>query len=989
MSGRHRGATSLTACGAWLHDRMAEWVDAKCVVDVDAALATVVQKINDVLAYATRCEAIAVRDALDLQCSGQHTWNSTFLLNWPPERAALKRRGRQLAALLFLCSHHVFAPAEVVSAYMAHHIDDAEKCVLMCLKVSKMLVRSREVAEAQQMLTWATEVVNAAPNPSQVRVRQWSIEVRFAQLHLFWQTGLGEETCAVAEQLASSTSDSMTYREALVEFIYTAALDAATTSEAGVTPAPREATLQALLSLSLRLQAADNVGSTKQLKLMGLTQLQQSCSYLRSGDYAQAAATAATAYAFLETCEPLVVRLRAESLLHNTDEVDSALRAICAHGGVSVAELVALASSVVEGNPVLEGSVTSLLTDRLLSSKVTAEERKENVFRFTCYLLHVRSESSIGKLLDFVECAEYAVAPTFHRFLFCALWRLAAAAPPCTADDGVEHEAAAPTLSPLSQWQCLRVALTHFAPQQSSPAERQTVLLAMTQLLLTSDTMLPTCLTTNTHEGSTEERALVEAAQITWDLWAKEEGEETPHLLAQEAAALLAQAQLAFVLGRRDEALQRVQCVCETEKKDTSPAALPAAVHACSSLLNALLTRSCYEDAAAVAQLCLSSLASLSPQCTMDFAKVCAFGFLAQKDGDTTWLYNVADLLEAHVCPLCDSVPSAVATVTDSNAASWWSRLLWYVSDGLAETRLAQAVRLSFSAAVLHVLCVPAETELLRGRLSVLLEMEVGLFAEGQPALSTTETQRALSFLMEIRDVDGEESSTSLTLLPRQAVVQCLALMEVALRAVEEAGEYTEGNGIDTSQIASLSELPAVKVQDLERAAAACHRVASGLVSAPAALHHAAVSLEIAAAELHCRRAALDADTAELCAALSLLYAAYTFANNVELRTMVFTSLMALLRDTALPLAEVLSSVLQRRALDNSPQSFRTARVVEVTVEFFAIEAWNESVQWNVLRRREEGGMWRAWALSLADLLDASNASKAAINDYASQMPLL
>ncbi|KPI85951.1 hypothetical protein ABL78_4994 [Leptomonas seymouri] len=983
-------APSLVACADWLRTMIRKWTDVSCLVDVADAQAALRQRLADVERFSSEQACLPVKTALQLQLSGQDCWNSTFLLPWSPERRSLKRSARRLAAYLFLASHHIFAPPDVCAAYMSCHLDDAEKCILMCLKVSKSQVSQTDTAgESQRMLAWASAIVAACRNVPSDKVGQWAVEVHFAQLHVLWRSGQFAQVCAVAEKLAQQTHDSTAYREALFEFIHEAAMKVTCGAEETEEPstdanhhggsAERDNAAQALLSLSLQLQTEEDVRTLKQQNFLGMTELQLSCVLVKTGAYAAAVDAAVAAYEHLHTFEPLIVRLKAESLRHNTDGAVQLFAALCTQeNNITFAELCAIAACVLESNPTMERDVGTLLERRTASAAAPAGQ--EDRLRFLCFLLHVRSEWSLGELVRLLCTAEQHLDKSFHRFFFCSLWQVglcgeASEALTRTADHSNLPGAPA-RLSAELKWRCLSVAVSRFSTLGSSDAERQSVLLDMSRLAIE---MQP-----DTLHHSTEGEGLVVALQQTWSLWTQ----ETTLHPALRPPALLVQAQLAFILGKRDEGLQRAYDLWSSGEGED------ASVRSSAALINFLIVRSMLEVAGDVAQHCIPRLAPQPPQCVLDFAKVCALGCLAA-DEDAV-MSTVSDLLLAHVCPLLIGESASLSPST----ASWWSRLLWYVGDRLLEGSPSQAVRLSYAA----VCCVRGmrgctEDEsvcglvLLHSRVSALLEAEFDLFMFGQPPLTVSELRQIyalLTMLSEEATVPGSAENTCCAPEHRTKVTLALANIEAVLRQLEESNDI-EGTDIQSMQLASLRSLPGVEVEDLEQVAVVCHRVAASVPSACAFLSAAAVTLQTTAAESQYRLLSAGGNNRDaVYALLSMLHVAYGMASNADAREAVFTVLMTSLgHDAITPSAELICTVLRSRSLDNTPPTGHADRLVETAVEFFAVEAWNESVQWNVLQRRDRVATWRAWALTLADMLDSTNASKVAIIDLSRQMPLL
>ncbi|TPP55336.1 hypothetical protein CGC20_39685 [Leishmania donovani] len=965
--------SGVVKCAEWLHELIPCWLDGDVSVHVEEALREVATHLDGVSAVVEKGVHLPMKAALRVQVMALDSWNSTALCGWPLERNDLKVQARWLVTYLFLCSHCVFAGQEVREAHLSHHLDDAEKCILMCLKTSKGLLRTRHTDAAEKLLTWAACVVKACAGVPGSTMRRFSAEVQFAQLRAAWEAAQHERACVIATQLAEETRSSTAYTEALLEFIYnagvkslqedrsnTGALDGDTHGASKVEGVGLpgcasgqhmpdvQASVQSMLLLSLRLQKAVKARSGKQRTFLGMTYLQYGYSLLLCGKYDAAAEAASTSYELLRTLEPIVVRFKAEVHRHATDEVLALFRALCSNATVAVGDLCAMASLALEKMPAMQETLFAELHRRVAASASAVDQ-----FRLLCVLIRHCSEWSVAELLRRLSDGD-TPPPAFHRFLFCCLWRLSAMAvnaqPRC--------------LSAATRWSCLHTAQRLFCGV-ASEEERQAILLDMTQLALAM------------HDNGVE---------------ATEELQQTLALChnvktiasALEVSSLQAQAQIAFLLDKKDHGMERVRALLECTAGET-------AVRACSELVTFLLRSSLLHSAGAVAELCVAAFHQhQSPMRIIEFAKVFAMGCLV--DQNEGLRAEAGGILEVHVCPILQNVS---LTLPD---ARWWSRFLWYAAEALLDSDPVRAVRLLQAGVELDVDrsdageaegSRTAADEFLRNRLCLLLDTEFDTFAAGQAALSTMELRRHGDSLASLlSSCDDERNSTDESSTLRQRVTLFLARLEATLRDML-AHDASTPIDVEALRLDELPSMAAISSGDLEQVAAVCHYVASRL-SPPGSysLCDAALNIMLAAAQL--QLSSDVASTAALGALFATIYAAFKMARNADGRLLVSEALTAALPHLTAKNASLRSAFSHLHSDDGECSTVaRDLDLCETVVEFFAVEAWNESVQWNILQRRALVERWRAVVAVLTSVLSDANASKAAIADLAAQMPLL
>ncbi|KAG5507967.1 hypothetical protein GH5_07019 [Leishmania sp. Ghana 2012 LV757] len=969
----HDGTSGVLNCAEWLHKVVPSWLDADVPVHLDDALRELALRVDDVSVYAKKGGQLPVKASLRVQVMALDSWNATALSGWPSEREDLKVQTRFLVTRLFLCSHCVFSGQEVREAHLSHHLEDAEKCILMCLKTSKELLRSCCPMAAEEVLTWAACVVQACAGAAGPTIRRFSAEVQFAQLRAAWEAGRHDCACAIAAQLAEETRSSTTYREALFEFIYTigvralqetdsnaAQLDETAVGKAGaeVVQAPgfasappipeAQAALQTLLLLSLRLQRAIKVRTVKQRVFLGITTLQYAYSLLLCGQYDAAADAATTSSELLRTVEPIVVRFKAEVHRHAEEEVVSLFGVLCGDTAVDAGDLCAMASLGMENIPAVQETLFSALHRRVAASESAADQ-----FRLLCVLIHHSSEWSVAELLRRLASGD-TPAPTFHRFLFCCLWRLSAKA------ENLQSRC----VSTATRWGCLDVAQRLFR-NVTSDEEHQAVLLDMAHLALALH---------EDGEDATEE--LNQTLRLLHGL-----GTVAPTL---KTSLLQAQAQVAFLLEKTEQGMDGVRALLTC----TAGAML---VRSCSELVTFLLRLSLLHVAGAVAELCIVAFHQReSASCILEFAKVFAMGSLVDQAEEHR--SEVGGVLEVHVCPVLQHM---ALTLPD---ALWWSRLLWYTAEVLLESNPVRAVRLLHAGVELQAdrrdseeaeVPMAAANRILRNRLCLLLDTEFDTFAAGQTALSPLELRRHSGRLASLlTQCNEEEDGTDEFAATRQRVTLALARVEASLRdmLVRDASTPID---VEALNLAELPSMAAVSGCDLEQVATACHHVASRL-SAPDSysLCDAALNSMLAAAKLQLSSA--GASTTALSSLFATFYAAFRVARNGDGRLLVCEALTGALPPLTASNASLQSALsLSERDYDDSFSAHRDLSLCETVVEFFAVEAWNESVQWNVLQRRTLVERWRAVTAALTSVLSDANASKAAIMDLATQMPLL
>ncbi|KAG5480975.1 hypothetical protein LSCM1_06649 [Leishmania martiniquensis] len=965
--------SGILSSAEWLHNVAPCWLDADVPVDVGDVLRELAHRFDRVSAYAQKGSQLPLKAALRVQVMALDCWNATALSGWPAERDKLKAQTRLLVTRLFLYSHCVFSEREVREAHLSHHQEDAEKCILMCLKTSKELLRTSSVDAAEEVLTWAASVVQSCALATGSSVRRFAAEVQFAQLRAAWLAGRHDCACAIAAQLAEETRFSATYKEALFEFIYDTGVKAlqetdfsvvlqskdekgevdegAAALPSGTSAQPShavQAALQRLLLLSLRLQGAMKVRTVKQRTFLGMTYLQYAYSLLLCGQYHAAAEAATTSSELLQTLEPIVVRFKAEVYRHDVEKVVVLFRALCDDTAVDVGDLCAMASLAMENIPAVE---ETLFVE--LHRRVAASEGATDHFRLLCVLIRHSSEWSVAELLRHLTSGD-TPSSTFHRFLFCCLWQLS------TKAEKTELRC----LSTATRWSCLDVAQRLFG-EVASEEELQAVLLDMAHLALAL------------HDDGVE-------AMLVLD--------DTLRLLQRldvvasplEASLLLVHAQVAFLLGKTEHGMDRVRTLLACTAEATS-------VHACSELVTFLIRRSLLLVAGSVAELCIASFHEhQSPSCIIEFAKVFAMGSLVDPTEERR--AEIGGVLEAHVCPILQHV---TLTLPD---ALWWSRLLWYTAEALLDSNPVRAVRLLHAGVELEAdrrdtrepeVSGTAANEILRNRLCLLLDTELDAFAAEQPALSTAELRRQSDRLASLlTQCDDEEDRGGPCSTARQRVTLALARIEAALRAMLERQASTPLD-VEALHLAELPCMADIGCCDFEQVAAACHHVATHL--SPPDSHYlcdAALNAMLASVKLQLGSAVTSA--AGLAAFLATLYAAFKVARDVDGRLRVCEALTEALPCITAGNASLRSSFSRPHPDGGEPfTAHRDLCLCETVVEFFAVEAWNESVQWNVLQRRPLVERWRAVAAALTSVLGDTNASKVAIDDLAAQMPLM
>ncbi|GET87712.1 hypothetical protein, conserved [Leishmania tarentolae] len=973
MTGVTDGVTSgIVKSAEWLHKLVPCWLDLDTPVHLEDALQEVTTHLDCLVGYTEKGVHLPLKAALRVQMMALDIWNATALSGWPLPRKDLRVQARWLATYLFLCSHCVFAGREVREAHFSYHLDDAEKCILMCLKTSKELLRTRCTDAAGKMLSWAACVVQACAGAPGATIRRFSAEVQFAQLRAAWESRQHEQACVIATKLAEEVRSSTTYTEALFEFIYNVGVkslqedctDAVALEGAHGAPdvdgvelpacasvdqmRDVQAALQRLLVLSLRLQNGVKARSVKQRTFLGMTHLQYAYSLLLCGEYDAAAEAATTSYELLHTLEPILVRFKAEVHRHAAEEVVALFSTLCNDSTVDVGDLCPMASLAMEKIPAVQETLFAELNRRVVGSSSPVDQ-----FRLLCVLIRQCSEWSVAEVL--LRLFNGDTPPTtFHRFLFCCLWRLSS----------MDAKAQPRCLSTSTRWKCLDAAQRLFRGA-ASEEELQAVLLDMTEAALAM------------HDDGVDA-----TGELTQTLALCQRVETIASSL--EASFLQAQAKIAFLVGKIEYGIDRVRALLACTAGDT-------AVAACRELVTFLLHASLLQSAGTVAELCVVAFHKDHSQlCIIEFAKVFAMGCLVEHTDVPR--AEVGRVLEVYVCPILQHVS---LTLPD---AQWWSRFLWYVAEALLDSDPVRAVRLLQAGVQLHAdhtdtceggMYTTTQDACLRGRLCLLLDTEFDTFASGEAALSSVELRRHRDCLESLLGLcDEENDSTEEDFILRERVTLFLAGLEVTLRDIL-AQDASTPVVVEALQLDDLPRMAAISAGDLEQVAIVCHCVSSRL-SPPHShsLCDAALNLMLAAARLQVSSGVTS--IAALGGLFATIYAAFKIARNTDGRLQVCEYL-----GTALSLFTATNASL-RYGFSHIPDDTterstveRDLDLCETVVEFFAVEAWNESVQWNILQRRTLVERWRAVVAVLTGFLCDANASKVAIVDLAAQMPLL
>lgn len=349
--------------------------------------------------------------------------------------------------------------------------------------------------------------------------------------------------------------------------------------------------------------------------------------------------------------------------------------------------------------------------------------------------------------------------------------------------------------------------------------------------------------------------------------------------------------------------------------------------------------------AAAVARAFLDGSGSCTTEERLEFLRVCVLGVLVDVDVDLEWVKT----LLAQVVPALQKAADA-AIETDF---LWWCQSLWYLSEVILNSDPSQAVQHSVAACDLFsIRCdctTPEARDILCNRAIFVLQHEFDLYVCGASALSPEAVSSQMNSLSEISN-------------PSAAAVRRileLSKAEVRLRTDPLSFIHHEVEFIDEfSKIVTSSELEAL--------ATAVTREAR--THEP--LHVLAVRLQLAAiASYH---SAATESQACLTQTLVMYFKAYEMATSEEMKVTVCNAL-----------SDAVASLMTPTLRGALPEH------VETLMTFFSIETWNAAVHSNRLRDKDKCCTWRGFSQRLSSTLPPGNDTRAVIESFLRDMPVL
>lgn len=930
-------------------------LDLEDGISVDAELTDLRRKLEVLYTEEAAHRCIPYKELLHMQDASQRAWNLSTTRSWPASKATLKAMVRLLITHVHLVSQLVFAPPEVLRSYVDHHLSEAEKSVLLCLKAAKDLAAVFLCEEANSLLKCGSVIIAAGCNSSWSNAARFSLELSFARLHVALKANQFGEVCGLAEHIARGSMHSKVYREALYQFIFQtcSAAEPVAQKDDDVNShhqTARDDAFLSLLRLSVRLQTETKLCSLQQQTFLGITQLQCSTVCLRLSFYKEAASMAAESFLHLPCIEPLVVQLKAEALQKHSDTAASLFQVICRDFPSSSEDLFALATVAVDACPDLHSSIVLSLQQQRLPDVADTQQITEYRFRLSCLLLHVRSEFSSKELLTLLS--SWTVEPVLHRFFFTALWAVARN----NGEDG-ENTINDP-ITPLTRLRCLEMGyrFRHVAAPDEAEACLQDIAAASLQMFQTSN--------------ETDESALKQ----TWELYRALDSCD----YTWNGTSVILQCKIGYLL-HHDTVSNAVirRYLSRPTLTGVSPAVL------CAELVQFLIQRNELPAAGTIAADLLASTAALPPEVALDFAHTFAVGALAnvneESEEDGNCYMDAANFALNHVSPLLLS-----SFVDSPLEGAWWSRFFWYLGDRLADTNPALAVQLTDIGFKLWSQCSSAtddgDRDQLIDRLVFLLNIEFELFAGGEPSLSVDDLHRYMSLLEESEKLTPTDSNTGHS---RGLVTRYLARCEERLRSIDPAND-AEISENELLPFNSNAALPHVGAAEWETVANAVSRVAVQLQLEP--LSQIAVTAQLKAAECYISLLPAGPLTSALCTVLALFYKAFEMSREPSVRLRVAVELQKSLSSIEMEKSVKLCHIIGGSAAETLENT--AVSEIETMLEFFAVESWNYCVYYNVAQDRVMLEKWHHLALSLSDMLTSTNPAKLAIAEFALLMPL-
>ncbi|ESS62840.1 hypothetical protein TCDM_09458 [Trypanosoma cruzi Dm28c] len=414
--------------------------DARILADI-AGLTEVIDKmISPSLSAASEAAeneamvSLPVKTLEELRFLGCACWNMTVRhvsREDSREERTLKASLREFATKAFLLGNYAYASSDVSHSYFTQHPREAEQCVLMCLKTSRDLSLCGVAGSAKSLLSLGESVASYIQTGVQnslayIKHRNMRWEFAYTAMDINWNVGHYNESCEAAKKITQMLLQDRDlrkdHREAFFRFVFTIGNGGVLTSD--------EKYIRDMLHSSMEMQnhfqrAGTNDSSYHVMILRGATMEQMALSWLREEKATEALSWAVEADTTLHSNTSALLRLTATAKAGMEPEAIVLLHQYVQRSDVSVDD--ALAACFELHNLLVSRKDGSIEGMRLLYKKTKGNTCGESVlFRFVQLLLHNGSLASCKEALQILQNEGIDFEETrYRRYCFVWLWELA------------------------------------------------------------------------------------------------------------------------------------------------------------------------------------------------------------------------------------------------------------------------------------------------------------------------------------------------------------------------------------------------------------------------------------------------------------------------------------------------------------------------------------------------------------------------------------
>ncbi|KEG10667.1 hypothetical protein DQ04_03441040 [Trypanosoma grayi] len=379
------------------------------------------------------CGALPVKSLEELRVLGSACWNMTVRHTAKQddvEEQKLRASLRDFATRAFLLGNYAYSAKDVSHGYFTHHPREAEQCLLMCLKTSRDLSLCGMADSARGLLAVGEAVAShirpgVKKSLTHLKHRNMTWELAYTTMDVMWNIGEYQASCQASQRLSEMLlkDDSLKrdHREAFFRFVFRIGNNSL--------PMNAEEYVRNMLLRSIDVQnyfkesgASDAPHHLTMLRGATMEQLALSC--LREGNAAEAAHWAKEADAALHTSSSALLRLKTSAEAGMEAEAGVLLHEYVQRSDVSADDAVAACFELQ--NLLVNAKESSIEGMRLLLQRVKGTASRESVaFRLVQLLLRDGCLSSCQAALQILqkESIDFEEAK-YRRYCFIWLWEL-------------------------------------------------------------------------------------------------------------------------------------------------------------------------------------------------------------------------------------------------------------------------------------------------------------------------------------------------------------------------------------------------------------------------------------------------------------------------------------------------------------------------------------------------------------------------------------